>query len=231
MKGISALFEDENCLVISKPAGLAVQGGAGIKVSVDSILSESINPRPLLVHRLDRDTSGILVLAKNKAAAAHFSDLFNKNKIKRTYYCICRGIPNPPSGRIELDLDDEKTGRIKKSLTHYRYVRNLQFKGKADEADANVSAVQPLPEEFSLLEIELGTGRMHQIRRHLSYIGNPIIGDDKYGDFALNKTIRKNGGGKHFFLHAFNLAVPKGEIFPLALDITAPLPVCFSFFK
>jgi 23S rRNA pseudouridine955/2504/2580 synthase len=216
------LYEDELCLILNKPAGLAVQGGAGVAVSLDSILAENRSPRPLLVHRLDRDTSGVILTAKTKEAAARFSRLLadtrsagslesgpaNSGIVKR-YLAVCAGTPARPEGVIRLDL--EIKGSVKRSETRYKLL-------------SSVPACAESP-AFSLLELELGTGRMHQIRRHLALTGTPIPGDDKYGDFRLNKQLHKTLGLKRLLLHAVRLVIP-----PARLDISAPLPDYFSAF-
>ena len=222
LKGIPVLFENSFCLVLNKPSGLSVQGGEGVKTSLDSILSELVEPRPFLVHRLDRDTSGLILAAKTREAAAAFSALFSggarslsdkgRALIKR-YLGVCSGIPVPDSGLIDLELDIR--GKRKKSETSYK----CQKSGTA----CGVS--------LSLLELELGTGRMHQIRRHLARSGHPLLGDDKYGDFSLNKKFRKTAGLKTLLLHASRLVIPPAPgLIPEGLDISAALPGHFTSF-
>jgi 23S rRNA pseudouridine955/2504/2580 synthase len=210
VKNISILFENDHCIVFDKPAGLPVQGGAKVGISLDRLLAQTRSPRPLLVHRLDKDTSGIILVAKHKEAAARFSALFSKGKgagITKQYLGVCAGRPPRDSGNIRLGLDIR--GIEKKSETAYR--RLSETRG------------------FSLLELELGTGRMHQIRRHLAGIGNPILGDDKYGDFSLNKELHKTRGLKRLLLHGYRLIISENAAgFPL--DITAPLPDYFGPF-
>ena len=221
MKGIPVLFENDYCLVLDKPSGLSVQGGEGVGVSLDSILSENFSPRPLLVHRLDRDTSGIILVARTKEAAAVFSALFsgkeapgNSKKgrsILKQYLGVCSGIPAPRQGTIKLVIDVR--GKERAAETFYRVLSAVPIDGG----------------ECSLLELELGTGRMHQIRRHLARIGHPLLGDDKYGDFPLNKKLRKSMGLKHLLLHASHLVIPPlPEFVPGGLDISAPLPPYFD---
>jgi 23S rRNA pseudouridine955/2504/2580 synthase len=225
LKRVAVLFENDEILILNKPAGLAVQGGKGITVSLDSLLAEEYQPRPLLVHRLDQDTSGLILAAKNREAAARFSRLFAEERaldprgkagsgkaLVKQYCAVCSGTPPEDSGVIELSLivgDAEKKAR-----TAYK---RLAGNG-----------------EFSLLELELGTGRMHQIRRHLAHIGNPVLGDDKYGDFALNRGLRKSMGLRRLLLHASRLIIPAGPAGPAGmaapLDISAPLPDYFSPF-
>jgi len=221
---IPILFENNFCLVLNKPAGLAVQGGEGVGVSLDSILSQSFSPRPLLVHRLDRDTSGVILVAKNKDAAAGFSALFSGGEaagmaktgrpVIKQYLGVCFGIPEQEQGTIRLELDIR--GKEKEAETFFRVLSSGDSGG--------------FP--CSLLELELGTGRMHQIRRHLAAIGCPLVGDDKYGDFSLNKKLRKAVGLKRLLLHASRLIIPPlPELIPDGLDIAAPLPPYFLPFS
>ena len=219
MKEIPVLYENPCCMVLNKPMGLPVQGGEGIRFSLDSILSEKIKPRPLLVHRLDRDTSGVILVARTKEAARDFSALFaNSGTIKKFYLGICFGVIEPAEGTINLSLDvrGKGRGRIKKeSETYYK----LLSSGNLGETLC------------ALLELKPGTGRMHQIRRHLALIGHPLFGDDKYGDFALNKKLKAQLGLKGLCLHASRLVIPHlPGLLPDGLDVTAPLPETFSRF-
>jgi 23S rRNA pseudouridine955/2504/2580 synthase len=210
VKNIEILHEDDISIIINKPAGLSVQGGKGVKSSLDRILAELRTPPPLLVHRLDKDTSGVLLAAKTREAAALFSRLINGRKAVKQYTAVCSGRPKKDAGVITQELLIR--GSMKSSETRYRVIK---------------SGTLPLTEaqEYSVLELELGTGRMHQIRRHLAMNGNPVLGDDKYGDFLLNKALRKTGL-KRLLLHASRLVI-KGEI---NIDITAPLPEYFLLF-
>jgi len=210
VKNIEILHEDDLSIIINKPAGLAVQGGKEVKTSLDRILAQIRTPPPLLVHRLDKDTSGLLLAAKTKKAAALFSRLINGRKAVKQYTAVCSGRPVKDEGVITHELLIR--GSLKSSQTRYRVIK---------------SGTLPLPEprEYSVLELELGTGRMHQIRRHLAMNGTPVLGDDKYGDFSLNKALRKTGL-KRLLLHASRLII-KDEI---NIDITAPLPEYFNLF-
>jgi 23S rRNA pseudouridine955/2504/2580 synthase len=212
MNQIEPVYENEYSMVFIKPAGLPVQGGERVGVSLDSILSQRYANRPLLVHRLDKDTSGLILTAKTREAAAAFSALFSgarngPGRITKQYLAVCAGSPDPPAGVIGVSL--EVRGRRRESRTLYRLL----------EAG----------EEFSLVELELGTGRMHQIRRHLSQIGHPVLGDDKYGDFSLNRRLRRERGLKKLLLHAFRLVIPPFRPFlHQGIDIRAPLPAYFA---
>ncbi|MDR1351753.1 MAG: RNA pseudouridine synthase [Treponema sp.] len=230
MKRIDVLFENNECVVLNKPSGFPVQGGKGVGISLDSVLKDPggrFGPAVrleegkalLLVHRLDRDTSGALLVAKGREAAAKFSALFaagrardgssGKGAVRKCYLAVCAGRPSPDSGVIRTGLDIR--GKRKTAETGY-----ARLKGGCLPAGGA---------EFSALELELGTGRMHQIRRHLHQIGCPVLGDDKYGDFALNRELRKQGAVKRLLLHASRLVIADAGI-----DVSAPLPECFAFF-
>jgi 23S rRNA pseudouridine955/2504/2580 synthase len=216
MNQIKPVYENEYSMVFIKPAGLPVQGGEKVRVSLDSILSRSFTSRPLLVHRLDKDTSGLILTAKTREAAAAFSSLFAGKRegagkegggITKQYLAVCAGSPDPPQGLINLSL--EVRGRGRESQTSYRLLERAG--------------------DFSLLELEPGTGRMHQIRRHLSRIGRPVLGDDKYGDFSLNRRLRGERGLRKLLLHSSRLVIPPLPPFlPRGLDLRAPLPDYFA---
>ncbi|MCL2442254.1 MAG: RluA family pseudouridine synthase [Treponema sp.] len=208
MKNIEILHEDEYSLILNKPAGLAVQGGEGVKSSLDKILAQIRTPQPLLVHRLDKDTSGVILTAKNREAAARFSRLFGSKKTIKQYIAVCAGCPVEKEGVItdELAIRGEK----KKSETRYKVIKT------------NILKAPNL--EYSVLELQLGTGRMHQIRRHLAMNNNPILGDDKYGDFPLNKKLNKEASLKRLLLHASRLIIKDD----FCIDVTAPLPEYFN---
>ena len=210
MKNIEILHEDNNIIIVNKSAGLAVQGGKGVKSSLDKILAEIRTPPPLLVHRLDKDTSGLLLAAKTRETAARFSSLLSGRKTVKQYIAVCAGRPEKNKGAITQELLIR--GRPKKSETRYKVIKSGTLTGIEGQ-------------EFSVLELELGTGRMHQIRRHLAMNGNPVLGDDKYGDFSLNKKLRKVPGLKRLLLHASRLVINEEN-----LDIRAPLPDYFSSF-
>jgi 23S rRNA pseudouridine955/2504/2580 synthase len=214
---LDIIYEDSTCVVINKPAGLAVQGGKGIGVSLDNILAGAWPQRPLLVHRLDRDTSGLILVAKNRASAAAYSLLLGGERsdaagghrvVVKRYLAICKGRPASDKGTISLDL--EIRGMKKKSETSYRLIESFK-------------------DDYCLLELELGTGRMHQIRRHLALTGNPVLGDDKHGDFSLNHLLRKTMKLNKLLLHASQLIIPETPDNP-RIDLKAPLPEYFSKF-
>jgi len=220
LKNIEILYDDCNCIIVNKPAGLAVQGGEGVKTSLDKLLLEHFREKgetPLLVHRLDKDTSGVLLAAKGRDAANRFSKIFDgrsekERKAVKLYIAVCAGCPAQSEGIIKDEL--KIRGDVKKSETKYKVI-------KTSALQLNDSVILP---KYSVLELELGTGRMHQIRRHLAMNSAPILGDDKYGDFSLNKKLRKETGLKRMLLHASRLIIKE----EFNIDVNAPLPEYFN---
>ncbi len=195
--GSLLIHEDAHILVFDKPGGLAVQGGAGVARSLEDLLAafaKSNGKRPRLVHRLDRETSGVIVAARTKPAAAFLSQAFAGRDVKKTYLAIvCGGAPQPRDGEIDKPL--QKVSR-----------RGLDMM----EAAANGQAARTLyrtldaADAASLLELEPESGRMHQLRVHLAAIGRPIAGDGKYGGlFTLGDVAIPN-----LMLHAAALDIP-----------------------
>jgi len=220
MKKIEILYEDDFLIIVNKPAGLAVQGGKGVKFSLDQYLKTL---GASLVHRLDKDTSGVLAAAKGREAAGYLSNIMGtEGKTVKLYTAICAGCPKPDKGIITEKLLIR--GSMKNSKTKYKVIetkkKEILFSGTAE----NTSAIENL--EYSILELELGTGRMHQIRRHLAMNGNPILGDDKYGDFKLNKKLNKAAGLKHLLLHASRIIIKD----KFNIDISFPLPEYFNYY-
>lgn len=221
------LLEDNHLLVIDKPAGVAVHGGSGVSYGVIEQLRAS---RPQakfleLVHRLDRDTSGILLLAKKRSALTNLHEQIREGLLDKRYLVLVQGDWKNPRQHIKLPLfkynapDGER--RVK-----------VQSDGLASHTVFNL--VQKY-ETFALLEAELKTGRTHQIRVHLASSGFPIAGDDKYGDFALNRSLQKADGTrpalKRMFLHAHQITFTHPETgHPVTLRAPLP-PECERFLK
>jgi 23S rRNA pseudouridine955/2504/2580 synthase len=194
------LFEDDALIVLDKPAGLAVHGGSGISFGVIERLRHA---RPEvafleLVHRLDRDTSGALVVAKKRSALTGLHAQLRDGAIDKRYYVLVRGKWRDALRAVELSLtsyvtdDGERRVRVDSAG---RLARTIFRRVKVwPQADPPVA----------LLEAELETGRTHQIRVHLTHLGFPLAGDDKYGDFAWNKALARQGL-KRMFLHAHRI--------------------------
>lgn len=189
MKDIPVLYGDDDILVVNKPSGLAVQGGEGVKVTVIDVLERQTGARIYPVHRLDKDTAGILVVARSAKAAAEYSAHIAGGSLVKEYRAVCFGKPARNSGVITLPAG--RAGNEKPAETSYR--------------------VLAAAEGCSFLALALGTGRMHQIRIHLASIGCPIVADDKYGDFARNREIRAASGVRKLQLAACVLTLPIGS--------------------
>jgi 23S rRNA pseudouridine955/2504/2580 synthase len=201
------LFEDEHLLAIAKPAGVAVHGGSGVSFGVIEQLRRA---RPQakfleLVHRLDKDTSGILLLAKKRSALTALQDQFRARDTGKTYVALVAG--TWPANQKVIDAPLHK-------YLDTQGERRVRIAGAGDdEGKRSITLVKRLQtlDGYSLLDVTIKTGRTHQIRVHLASCGHPILGDDKYGDFALNKALARGDGlnGVRFgrmFLHARRLA-------------------------
>ena len=221
------LFEDEHLLAIDKPAGVAVHGGSGVSFGVIEQLRRA---RPTakfleLVHRLDKETSGVLLLAKKRSALTHLQDQFRERDTGKIYAALVSGAW--PAKLKVVDLPLLKT----LDAAGERHVRVVEA-GNAD-ARRSISLVRVARswDGFSLLDVTLKTGRTHQIRVHLSHHGHPIVGDPKYGDFALNKSLARGQRFGRMFLHARQLAFDHpADGHRVTLD--SPLPAeCRAFLE
>ncbi len=194
------LYEDNEVLALNKPAGLAVQGGTKTSHHIDRLLSawgEGVQ-RPKLVHRLDRDTSGVLLLGKTPAAAARLSGAFAKRRAQKTYWAIVAGAPRPPEGVIELHL-------VKKGVGDRELVVPADPKEfGADPAETEYVTVARAGQKATWMALRPHTGRTHQLRVHMKAIGHPILGDPKYGD----DTSAQLGEGLKLQLHARRVSLP-----------------------
>jgi 23S rRNA pseudouridine955/2504/2580 synthase len=211
---ICALYEDEDILVLDKPAGLPSQPGEGVRLSVVEAVERDFGFRPFLVHRLDKETSGCLVVARSSAAAAAWSRLIETRELRKTYRALVSGAPSGSSGRFEDSVPGR--GGDKSASTAWKLL--FSFGARAEGGAPRGAA------PFSCLELELGTGRTHQIRIHLAAHGLPILGDDRHGDFALNKRLRREQGLKRLCLLAWSLELPGGRL------VRASVPEHFSAF-
>ncbi len=190
---IGILFENEEILIVDKPSGLPSQPGERVCNSVLSVVERDLGFVPFPVHRLDKETSGCMILAKSAAAASAWSAKLEGRGIRKFYRAVCSGTTASARGNYSDDL--LVGGKPLSALTRYR--RLARF-GEYD-------GISPA---FSLLELELGSGRTHQIRRHMAMHGHPILGDDRYGDFPLNRRLKKTVGLKHLLLWACRLEIP-----------------------
>ncbi|HEY4031065.1 MAG TPA: RluA family pseudouridine synthase [Caulobacteraceae bacterium] len=198
------LYEDDEVLALNKPSGLAVQGGTKTTKHVDRLLSawgEGLE-RPRLVHRLDRDTSGVLLLGKTPAAAARLSGAFAKRKARKTYWAIVAGNPHPPQGLIELPL-------VKKGVGDRELVVPADPKEfGAEPADTEYVTISRAAKRAAWMALRPLTGRTHQLRAHMKAIGHPILGDPKYSDEKSTELTAGLPGALKLQLHARRLTLP-----------------------
>ncbi len=198
------LMEDEQMMAIDKPAGVAVHGGSGVSFGVIEQLRQARPGARMLelVHRLDRDTSGVLLIAKKRSALTRLQDQFRDRETGKTYMALVKG--QWPSNKKVIDLPLQRYLIANGAGEGERRVR-IAAKDDANAQRAiTLVRVSRLVGDYSLLEVTIKTGRTHQIRVHLSSQGYPIVGDDKYGDFELNKRLAALGM-KRMFLHAWRL--------------------------
>lgn len=212
------LHEDEKVIVLNKPAGLAVQGGSGVTRHIDQMLDAWVSPKgekPRLVHRLDRDTSGVLVIARTRGAAQKLTAAFRERDTKKTYWSLVRGVPRKHEDKISTWLVKEQTpdGDRMRIAKH--------GEEGADHAVSYYRVLETAAQTLAWLEMEPYTGRTHQLRVHALHIGHPIIGDPKY--FIDDPNWDFPGGiQKRLHLHARHIDVPHPS--GGRLKVTAPLP-------
>ena len=216
------IFEDDALLVIDKPAGFAVHGGSGISRGViEQLRMERPKAKFLeLVHRLDRETSGVLLLAKKRSALVALHEMIRNNQTDKRYLVMVAGEWLDKKKRVVLDLQKYVLPSGERRVN----VVTDKTKDKYDEAQVSETnfTLKQAYAGFTLLEAQLVTGRTHQLRVQLAHLGFPIVGDDKYGDFANNKALIKKGL-KRMFLHSAETKLRH----PLSNDkllLNAPLP-------
>ncbi len=208
------IYEDAHIFVLNKLPGLATQGGTKISQHVDrlsyGLMGETCPEKPKIVHRLDKETSGVLILAKTRSSAAWLTEAFREHKIKKMYWALVKGVPASREGTLRSNI--EKVGQLyqnnhdpltpgREAITHYRLLRKVN-------------------RAFSWIELLPLTGRTHQLRVHCEMLGTPIVGDDKYGAFKSKGAASDFPSGLH--LHAIEIAVP--QVDGSVKHIRAPLP-------
>jgi 23S rRNA pseudouridine955/2504/2580 synthase len=211
------LYEDDDVMVLNKPMGLAVQGGSGTYRHIDGMLGSMTardGQRPRLVHRLDKDTSGCLLVAKSRFAAAALGKTFRSRSARKIYWALVAGVPRPRQGRISTflakeDREDESMMRIAR-----------HGEDGASHAVTFYAVVETSAQKLAWLSLKPVTGRTHQLRAHMEHIGHPIVGDEKY--FRIENWELPGGMQNKLHLLARRIAVPhpRGG----TIDVTAPLP-------
>lgn len=204
--GLNIIFEDDEIIVLNKPASVSVHEGKGVpkRHSLLGMLEASYRSQgiaPRLVHRLDKETSGVLIAAKKEDTARRLERLFADGGVKKEYLCLLVGRLQENEGTINLQLPGRE-GKPVRALTRFRVAKRFS--------------------ETTLVRVNIATGRMHQIRLHFTRYGHPVVMDDKHGDFSFNKKFRKAYGLRRQFLHASTVALEyRGQ----QRRWTAPLPV------
>jgi 23S rRNA pseudouridine955/2504/2580 synthase len=205
--------------VLNKPFGIAVQGGTGTKRHLDGILAgmaDHFGDRPRLVHRLDRDTTGVLLVAKHRDAAAKLGRIFQTRSAAKTYWALVKGVPRPPQGKIEAAL-------VKAAGPDGDRVRKAEpgEQEQAMHATTHYSVIDRVGQKAAWVSLKPVTGRQHQLRAHMAMIGHPIVGDVKYeGD----KGMPAEDMPVKLHLHARRLVIPHPRAGEPKIDVTAPLP-------
>lgn len=229
MQQIPILFEDDEIFVINKPAGVAVQGGEGIAHPLDEEFSKQVGFRIHLVHRLDKETCGLMVVAKNPAAASKWIDLIASKQVQKEYTAICFGQPlingkKEKSGTISGSVvkKNGKNQREQSAVTNFTLEKSWSVEVPVFSGNPEEEASKLVMLEFSKIHLKLGTGRMHQIRIHLASVGSPICGDDKHGNFKLNKLAKKTLKIKNLLLCSSKLTIPTGGGKSRAFEIDLP---------
>jgi len=213
------LYEDDHVLVLDKPFGLAVQGGTGTKRHLDGLLAgmaDRFGDRPRLVHRLDRDTTGVLLVAKHRDSAARLGRVFQTRSAAKTYWALVRGVPRPPQGKVEAAL-------VKASGPDGDRVRKAQpgEQDRAMHATTHYSVIERVGQKVAWVSLKPVTGRQHQLRAHMDLIGHPIVGDNKY-EGGMDLPAENIEPRLH--LHARRLMLPHPFDPSRKIDVTAPLP-------
>jgi 23S rRNA pseudouridine955/2504/2580 synthase len=236
------LFEDRDILVLNKPFGLAVQGGSGTVRHIDGMLdalAQEDGDRPRLVHRLDRDTSGVLLIAKTRRMAADLGEIFRSRQAQKIYWALVEGVPKPAQGRISLFLakgdgmgqhrENARGARADQSADRERMRVARHGEADAQHSVTYYAIVDKVAPKLAWLSMKPLTGRTHQLRAHAEAIGHPIIGDPKYGHRREDDERRRDPMRAipddverklHLLARRLVLPHPRGG----TLDVTAPLP-------
>lgn len=212
------IHRDDDVLAINKPPGLAVQGGTGLKRHLDGMLDGlkfDLKERPRLVHRLDKDTSGVLVLARNAFAATRLAAAFRDRTAQKTYWALVVGVPRPRKGKMVSSLAKQTVGGTE---------RVTRSKDDGRRALTEYEVLESAGNEIAWLALKPHTGRTHQLRVHCAELGSPILGDGKYGGQAAFLEGVPEARKLHLHARSLNIPHPRGGI----LHLEAPLPTSMA---
>ncbi len=218
--GLPIVHEDASLLVVDKPSGVAVHGGSGVSFGIIEQLRAARPEAKVLelAHRLDRDTSGLLLIAKKRGALVELHRMLRDGEVEKIYLAVVKGVP----AKKHFDVTEAL----------HKYV-NAKGERRVAVKEGGLSAVTRIKlleksKDTSLLQLRLMTGRTHQIRVHLAHAGHPVLGDDKYGDFEFNRALARQGV-KGLFLHARRLGF-KHPIDGIQMSLESPVPEDMSLF-
>lgn len=219
-RDFEVLLDDADLMVVTKPPGLAIHPGTGISGAtlVDQVRAQlgaskdeqGFTPSP--AHRLDKETSGVVLVAKTRKAMSALTAAFTEGDVHKTYLAVVKGRLSEKSGEIDIALQE-----------HQQTARSKAQHGKRYQRAVTRYRVMSTSKDGSLLEVRPGTGRTHQIRRHLAAIGHPILGDRRYGDFPLNREVKRRFGVGRQLLHAWRLEL-EHPVTGRHLELVAPVP-------
>lgn len=217
ISAIKIIFKDEYIVVVNKPNNFIIHESHYARnireITLLDFLQKQLGYPVYPAHRLDRKTSGIIILLKEKLFVAHFQALFTNNAIHKTYYAIVRGF-SKSAGTIDSPVKNDDTGAYKTALTNYESIANIELDIPVPPYNSS---------RYSLIKLMPETGRMHQLRKHLNKINHPIVGDYKYGDRFHNRMFETQFNCIYMFLHAYSISF----VHPITnkeLDLTAEFP-------
>ncbi len=221
------IHQDKSVIVLNKPPGLPVQGGTKSERNLDAILAaaaDKFGGRPLLVHRLDRDTSGVLVLARNPNVARTLAEAFRGKTARKLYWALVAGKPERPHGLVDMPLA-KRVGAAGERVVALDYEEDLDLdEAGARRAKSRYRTIDNAASRVTWLALEPLTGRTHQLRVHMAALGTPILGDGKYG--GSGAFVRMEGIAQQLHLHARRIRIPHPQ--RGTLDVKAPPPPHFK---
>lgn len=220
------LYRDDDVIAINKPSGLAVQGGTGTPHHLDAMLDAlryDAAERPRLVHRLDKDTAGVLVLARNVRSAASLAAAFRTKAVVKIYWALVSGVPKPPSGRVDLAI-------AKRAGRGGERVGGLDaFIPDARHAVTDYAVLDVAGKMVAWIALRPQTGRTHQLRVHCAHLGTPVLGDGKYGGRAAFPAIGQAVSGLHLHARRIALPHPKGGMIEITAPLVEPMRAAWAF--